>query len=83
MHDLLKVTLLKATATSSQYDIICLSETFLGSTIESDVKRLNVEGYILIIVDQPGNKKEKRHVCTIKAIYQLYEELIYIPCKNP
>ena len=43
-------------ATSSQYDI-CLSETFLDSTIESDDTRLNIEGHNLTRADHPGTKK--------------------------
>ena len=58
-HNFSKLTLLKAIATSSQYDIICLSETFLDSSIESDDKRLNIEGYNLIRADHPRNKKRE------------------------
>lgn len=57
--------------TSSQYDIIYLSEIFLDSTIESNDKRLNIEGYNIIRADYPGNKKEEGYVWTIKTIYQL------------
>ena len=81
-HNFSKLTLLKAIATSSQYDIICLSEIFLDSSIESDDKRLNIEGYNLIRADHPRNKKGKGYVCTIKTIYELYEEMIYVPFKN-
>ena len=55
-------------ATSSQDDI-CLSETFLDSIIESDDKRLNIEGCNLIRADYPGNRKGEGYVCTIKTIY--------------
>ena len=47
-------------ATSSQYGIICLSETFLGSTIERHDKRLSTEDYNLIKANHPGNKKRRR-----------------------
>ena len=57
-------------ATSSQYDIICLSETFLDSAIESDDTRLNIEGYNLIRADHPGNKK-RRGVCMYYKDYLL------------
>ena len=56
VHDFSKVTLLKAMAASSQYDI-CLSETFHDSTIKIDDERLNIEGCNLIRANQPGNKK--------------------------
>ena len=56
-HDFSKTTLFKALATSSQCDIICLSETFLDSTIKSDDKRLKIEAYKLIREDHPGSKK--------------------------
>ena len=48
--------------TSSQYDIIYLSEIFLDSTIESNDKRLNIEGYNIIRADYPGNKKGEGYV---------------------
>ena len=48
--------------TSSQYEIIYLSEIFLDSTIESNDKRLNIEGYNIIRADYPGNKKEEGYV---------------------
>lgn len=57
--------------TSSQYDVIYLSEIFLDSTIESNDERLNIEGYNIIRADYPGNKKGEGYVCTIKIIYQL------------
>ena len=57
--------------TSSQYDVIYLSEIFLDSTIESNDKRLNIEGYNIIRADYTRNKKGEGYVCTIKTIYQL------------
>ena len=35
-HDFIKVTLVEAFITSNNFDLICLSETFLDSTIRSD-----------------------------------------------
>ena len=54
----------------------------LDSTIESDDKRLNIEGYNIIRAGHPGKKKGEGRVYTIKTVYQLWEEMIYVTCKN-
>ena len=52
-----------------QYDIICLSETILDSLIETSDIRIDIEGYNLIRVDFPGNKKGEVYLCIIRTIY--------------
>ena len=59
VHDFSKVSLLMAIATCKQFDLICLSETFLDSLTESSDNRSNIEGYNLIKADFPGNEKEE------------------------
>ena len=39
------------------YDVICLSETYLDSSILSDNKNLEIPGYNLIRADHPSNSK--------------------------
>ena len=48
---------LKAYNSIYRYDFICISETFLDSSFESDDKNLTLEGYNLIRSDHPSNTK--------------------------
>ena len=52
-----KVVALKAYNSIYKYDFICISETFLDSSFESDDKNLMLEGYNLIRSDHPSNTK--------------------------
>ena len=53
----IKVSLLKADITIYYYDIICLSQTYLDSSILSDDKNLEIPEYDLIRADHPSNSK--------------------------
>ena len=44
-HDFLKLSLLEAYNVDHKFDMICLSETFLDSSISSNDERLNMKGY--------------------------------------
>ena len=57
-HSFIKVSLLKAYFTIYNDDVICLSETYLDSSIPSDDNNLEIPGYDLILADHPSNKKE-------------------------
>ena len=55
------------------YDIICLSETFLDSSFSKDDEKINIKGYNLLWADHPSNKKRggvcmyyKEHIPIIK-----------------
>ena len=61
-----KLSLLTAYSSTQHYDIICISETYLESSIDEDI--LKLDGYSLIIADHPDNMK-RREVCIIKKIY--------------
>ena len=50
-HNFSKFSLLKAMPMCKQYDIICLSEIFLDSSVERTDSRLNIERYNLIKAD--------------------------------
>ena len=39
------------------YDIICLTETFLDSSVENDDDRISIPGYNLLRADHPSNTK--------------------------
>ena len=61
-HDSTKISLLQAYITQRNYDIICLTETFLNSSILSDDNRIKIDGYSLIRSDHPSDSK-KGGVC--------------------
>ena len=42
-HDIIKISLLQAYITQHSYDIICLSEIFLNSSIHSDDNRIKLD----------------------------------------
>ena len=52
-HD--KLSLLTAYNSTQHYDIICISETYLDSSIDENI--LKLDGYSLIRADHPGNLK--------------------------
>ena len=54
-HDFIKILLLQAYITQYNYDIICLSENFLNSSIQSDDNRIKLDGYDLIRSDHPSD----------------------------
>ena len=54
--------LLQAYVTQHNYDIICLSETFLNSSIDSSNTRILIYGYNLIWSDHPSDS-ERGRVC--------------------
>ena len=61
-HNFAKVSSLKTYNALYKYDIICLSETFLDSSISSNDPSLLLDGYTLIRADHPMNVK-KGGVC--------------------
>ena len=54
-HNFAKMLLLKACNAIYKYDFICLSETYLDSSIPSDYLSLDLEGYKLVHADHPNN----------------------------
>ena len=57
-HEFIKVLLLQWYITERNFDIICLSETFLNSSLNSEDDRLKIEGYNLIRSDHPRDSKK-------------------------
>ena len=56
-HDFIKLSSLKAFNTIHKYDVICISETFLDSTMSSDDSALEFNGYKLVRSDHPNDIK--------------------------
>ena len=56
-HNFIKLTLLRAYISINKIDIICLSETYLDSSIPSDDDNLELPGYNLVRADNPTNTK--------------------------
>ena len=61
-HDSTKISLLQAYINQHDYDIICLTETFLNSSISIDDNRMTIDGQNLIRSDHPSDLK-KDGVC--------------------
>ena len=84
-HNFIKVSLLQTLAVTNEYDIICLTETFLDSSVENDDDRISIPGYNLLRADHPSNTKRggvciyyKDHLPIIKRndLCQLHECLV-------
>ena len=83
-HDFLKVSLLEAYNAMHKFDIICLSETFLNSSLQNYDHSLVLNRYKLVRADNPSDLK-RRGVCihfkeslSIKVpnIFNLHECLV-------
>ena len=48
---------MEAFITSNNFDLVCLSETFLDSTIPNDDVNIQINGYSLLRADHPNNIK--------------------------
>ena len=62
VDDFTKLAQLEVYLALHKFDIVCLSETFLDSSISSDDPRIALEGYNLLRCDHPRNEK-KGGVC--------------------
>ena len=56
-HDSIKILLLQTYVVQNNHDIICLSETFLISLIQTNDDRISIDGNNLIRADHPRNSK--------------------------
>ena len=65
-HDSTKMSLHQVYITQHNYDIICLSETFLNSSILSDGNRITIDEYKLITSDHPSDSKKGRVIIYYK-----------------
>ena len=62
LDDFAKLSQISTYLSVHKFDILCLSETFLDSSILDDDPRLAIDGYNLIRFDHPSNSK-KGGVC--------------------
>ena len=56
-HIFEKINLLEAYNIINKFEVICLSESYLDSSIASDNDNLNIKGYNLYRADHPNNVK--------------------------
>ena len=56
-RDFIKVPLVEAFITSNNFDLVCLSETFLDSTIPNDDVNIQINVYSLLRADHQNNIK--------------------------
>ena len=56
-HNCEKVNLLEAYNAVNKFDIICLSESFLDSSILTENNNLKINGYKMVRADHPNNVK--------------------------
>ena len=56
-HNYSKISLLTAYISIHDYDVICLSETYLTSTTDISDGNLKISGYIMYRVDHPSDVK--------------------------
>ena len=56
-HNFTKVALLKAYLSLQRFEIFCISETYLNSSITEDDDNLQIPGYDLFRSDHPSNSK--------------------------
>ena len=56
---------------------MCLSETFLNFSIESNADRMPPDGYNLISSDHPSDSKKDDSAFVIKGIFLLLKEIIF------
>ena len=56
-HNSAKVFLLKTYVAIHKFDIICLSETYLDSSIPTNNDNLDIDEYNLVRSDHPSNTK--------------------------
>ena len=68
-HDSIKIFLFQAYVTQHNYDIICLSETFLNSSIDSSDIRILIDGYNLIRSDHPSDSKRRWNLYLLWRAY--------------
>ena len=58
-HDFIKVPLIEAFIPTHNFDFLCLSETFLDSTIDLNDENMNIHDYSILRADHPSNNKRK------------------------
>ena len=68
-HNFAKIFVLKAYIAIHKFDIICLSETYLDSSIPTNNDNLDIDGYNLVHSDDPSNTNTEEFVSVTETIY--------------
>ena len=55
--------MIEAFISTHNFDILCLSETFLDSTIDLNDENINIDRYSILRTDHPSNNKRRGGVC--------------------
>ena len=56
-HDFIKLPLTEAFISTHNFDILCLTETFLNSTIDLNDWNINIDGYFILRADHSSNNR--------------------------
>ena len=56
-HIILKKSSIEAYNSIHDYEFICISETYLDSSVSLDDKDIAIEGYNIVCADHPSNHK--------------------------
>ena len=56
-HNMMKLSSIAAYNTIHKYDFICISETYLDSSVRTDDRDILINGYNIIRADHPSNNK--------------------------
>ena len=67
-YDSTKILLLQAYITQHHYDVICITEAFLYSSVQSDYNRITIDKYNLVRSDHPSDSK-KGEVCNYYKLH--------------
>ena len=71
--------MIEAYNSNHRYDFICISETYLDSSVPADDKELAMEGYNLIRADHPNNvKKDGVCICYKESIAVQVIDISYL-----
>ena len=77
-HNFSKVSLLQAMATTHEFNIICLSETFFDSLFNLLDDEINVEGNNLLKADHLMIIRAEELVCILKNTFQFQDLMICV-----
>ena len=73
-HEFIKVSLLQGYITERNFDVICLFETFLNSSLDCEDDRLKIEEHNLKRSDHPSGSKKgnvcvyyKKHIALVRG----------------
>ena len=75
-HNFSKLSLIEAYNRQHNFDMICLSETYLDSSYADDDTRLNLKDFTLIRADNPHN-------CKRGGVSSYLKEHLVVPAVNP